>query len=107
MDNQKEITLSSNPAYSAVYRDSQQPVLQDKPIYLAADRSVVSLDMIGKRLINNLLFVLIFRIGSTSEPADDEDHYYSRVSMSWLKSEHWYIGKDVMPLSQYIDTDFK
>ena len=81
VDNQREITLSSNPAYSTVYRDSQQPVLQDKPICLAANRSVMSLAMIGKRLMNNLLFVLIFRNSNASESTDDEHYYYSQVGV--------------------------
>ena len=47
MDAQPQIALSSNPAYSTVHRDNQQP-LQDKPTCQNDYRSVVSLDMIGK-----------------------------------------------------------
>ena len=47
MDAQPQIALSSNPAYSTVHRDNQQP-LQDKPTCQDDYRSVVSLEMIGK-----------------------------------------------------------
>ena len=50
MNTQRQIALSSNPAYSIVNRDSQQAVLQDKPMSLAANWSVVSLDMIGREI---------------------------------------------------------
>ena len=77
MNTQSQIPLSSNPAYSAVYKDSQQPVLKDKPVCLPTNRSVVSLDMIGKESNNYLLFVLVFRIGSASQASDEEYYYYS------------------------------
>ena len=48
-DAQPQVALSSNPAYTTVHRDNQQP-LQDKPTCQDDYRSVVSLDMIVKEI---------------------------------------------------------
>ena len=56
MDTQQQLALSSNPAYSTVDKDIQQLLLQDKPTCPAAYRSVVSLVVIEKEIIN--LFTL-------------------------------------------------
>ena len=55
IDTQPQIALSSNPSYTTLYRDNQEP-LQDQ-----SQRSVLSLDMIGKGITKQFTFCADFQ----------------------------------------------